>query len=52
MGGLGTADQKTMSLTRVDGRAVEKRREKTGVQGAINARVATVAMAAMRFWPV
>ena len=27
MGGLGTADQKTMSLPRVDGRAVEKSRE-------------------------
>ena len=48
MGGLGTADQKTMNLPRVDGRAVEK----TGVQGAINAYVATVAMAATRFWPV
>ena len=48
MGGLVTADQKTMSLPRVLGPAVEK----TGVQGTINACVATVAMAAMRFWPV
>ncbi len=48
MGGLGTADQKAMSLPRVLGPAVEK----TGAQGAINAYVATVAMAATRFWPV
>ena len=48
MGGLVTANQKAMSLPRVLGPAVEK----TGVQGAINAYVATVAMAATRFWPV